>query len=117
LEPFVAAEPFQASLAKRRFRILAVDDHADTLALIVRALQTEDQYVVSNATSGAEALRMIGEQIPDLVVLDYKMSGMDGPASGRPSCRPGDASAAGLMAPPLADEPSTRGFERARRTT
>ena len=47
------------------------------LKLIARALE-EDQYTVSKASSGGEALRMIGEHIPDLVVLDYKMAGMDG---------------------------------------
>ena len=50
------------------------------LTMIVRALQEEDQYTVSKATSGAEALRMIEERKPDLVVLDYKMKGMDGMA-------------------------------------
>jgi len=112
-KPFVAAEPFQASLAKRRFRILAVDDHADTLALIVRALQTEDQYLVSKAASGAEALRMIGEQIPDLVVLDYKMSGMDGPAViSALRANPATHLLPVLMLTSMADEPSTRaGFE------
>src|ERR1019366_7950176 len=77
LKPFVTAHPFQASVAQRRFHILVVDDQPDTLTLSVRALE-EDQYTVSKATSGQEALRIIGEHVPDLVVLDYKMTGMDG---------------------------------------
>src|SRR4029453_15753415 len=58
LKPFVPADPFQGSVAQRRFHILAVDDQPDTLTMIVRALE-EDQYTVSKATSGPEALRMI----------------------------------------------------------
>ena len=77
MKPFVAAAPFQASVAQRRFHILVVDDQPDMLTMIVRALE-EDQYTVSKATSGPEALRMIDEHMPDLVVLDYKMTGMDG---------------------------------------
>jgi two-component system cell cycle response regulator len=77
LKPFVTAAPFQASVAQRRFNILVVDDQPDALTLIGRALE-EDQYTVSKATSGPEALRMIDEHMPDLVVLDYKMMGMDG---------------------------------------
>ncbi len=47
--------------------------------MIVRALEAE-HYIVSTATNGPDALRMIGERMPDLVVLDYKMMGMDGMA-------------------------------------
>src|SRR5688572_31268109 len=78
LKPFVAAESSQPSVARGRFYILAVDDQPDMLAMIVRALQEDEQYTVGTATSGAEALRMIDERMPDLVVLDYKMKGMDG---------------------------------------
>ena len=77
LKPFVTADPFQASVAQRRFHILVVDDQPDTLMMIVRALE-DDHYTVSKATTGPEALRMIDERMPDLVVLDYKMKGMDG---------------------------------------
>ena len=31
---YVAREPFQPSMAQRRFRILVVDDQSDTLALV-----------------------------------------------------------------------------------
>jgi CheY-like chemotaxis protein len=77
LAPFVAAVPVQEAVAERCFRILVVDDHADTLALAARALES-DQHRVSQATNGADALRMIAAEAPDLVVLDYKMHGMDG---------------------------------------
>jgi CheY-like chemotaxis protein/phosphoribosyl 1,2-cyclic phosphodiesterase len=109
---FVGMDPVQASVAQRRFQILVVDDQPDMLALVVRALE-EDQYMVSKATSGSEALRMIDQRIPDLVVLDYKMTGLDGLAvtkalRAKPQTQPLPV----LMLTAMTDEPSTRaGFE------
>ncbi|MBU0753071.1 MAG: response regulator [Gammaproteobacteria bacterium] len=108
LQPFVTTAPFQASVADRSFRILVVDDQPDTLALIVRALEDE-AYTVSKATSGAEALRMIAAQLPDLVVLDYKMSGMDGLTVTKAlRADPATLSLPVLMLTAMTDEPSTR---------
>src|SRR5688572_4199192 len=76
LRPFVAPDPTQEPVSQRRFHIMVVDDQPDTLALVARALERE-HYEVGTAASGPEALRMLGERIPDLMVLDYKMSGMD----------------------------------------
>ena len=112
LKPFVTAASVQASVAQRRFRLLVVDDQPDTLALIVRALE-DDQYIVSTATSGQEALRMIDEHLPDLLVLDYKMTGMDGLAVTKAlRGRPATQALPVLMLTAMTDEPSTRaGFE------
>ena len=57
LKPFVTANPFQASVAQRRFHVLVVDDQPDMLKLIVRALE-EDQYTVS--TGGKRRRRRCG---------------------------------------------------------
>jgi CheY-like chemotaxis protein len=112
LRPFVTQARFQASVAQRRFRILVVDDQADMLALIARALEDE-QYIVGTATSGLEALRMIDEHIPDLLVLDYKMMGMDGMAVMQTlRAEPGTRQLPVLMLTAMTDEPSTRaGFD------
>jgi len=112
LKPFVTQAPFQASVAQRRFRILAVDDHPDTLTMIVRALEQE-QYIVTKATSGPAALKMIDEHKPDLVVLDYKMTGMDGMAVMKTlRAKPETHALPVLMLTAMTDEPSTRaGFE------
>ena len=112
LKRFVAADPFQTPVAQRRFHILVVDDQADMLALIVSALE-EDQHTVSKATSGAEALRIIDEHMPDLMVLDYKMAGMDGIAVTKAlRAKPETRSLPVLMLTAMTDEPSTRaGFE------
>ena len=105
---FFAPDPIQASIAQRRFHILLVDDQPDTLALAVRALEA-DQYTVSKATSGPEALRMIDERLPDLVVLDYKMVGMDGLAVMKTlRARPATQQLPVLMLTAMTDEPSTR---------
>jgi CheY-like chemotaxis protein len=110
-EPFVAAAP-RASVAQRRFHILVVDDQPDMLALIVRALEDE-QYTVSKATGGAEALHTIDTRLPDLVVLDYKMAGMDGlDVMKTLRASPGTQALPVLMLTAMTDEPSTRaGFE------
>jgi len=111
LKPFVAATPVQASIEERRYRVLVVDDEPDMVAIIARAI--EDQYTVSHAASGPEALRMIDEHMPDLVVLDYKMSGMDGVAVMKTlRAKPETESLPVLMLTAMSDEPSTRaGFE------
>ena len=57
--------------------VLIVDDFADTLALY-DALLSEDGHKVRTAASGAEALRMVEEREPELVLLDVSMPGMDG---------------------------------------
>ncbi len=76
--------------------------------MIVRALE-EDQYTVSKATSGPEALRMIDEHMPDLVVLDYKMTGMDGLAVMKTlRTKPETQLLPVLMLTAMTDEPSTR---------
>jgi CheY-like chemotaxis protein/phosphoribosyl 1,2-cyclic phosphodiesterase len=112
LRPFVTQANFQASVAQRRFRILVVDDQPDTLTLIVRALEAEE-YIVSTATNGLDALRMIGEHIPDLLVLDYRMKGMDGMAVMKAlRAKPVTQQLPVLMLTAMTDEPSTRaGFE------
>jgi CheY-like chemotaxis protein/phosphoribosyl 1,2-cyclic phosphodiesterase len=112
LKPFVTAAPFQPSVAQRRFHILVVDDQPDMITMIVCALEQE-QYTVSKATSGPEALRMIGEHMPDLVVLDYKMTGMDGLAVTRTLRAKSETHALPvLMLTGMTDESSTRaGFE------
>jgi len=111
LKPFVTAKPLQAAVAERRYRVLVVDDEPDMVAIIARAL--EEQYTVCQAASGPEALRMIDEHIPDLVVLDYKMTGMDGLAvMNTLRAKPETVSLPVLMLTAMSDEPSTRaGFD------
>jgi CheY-like chemotaxis protein/phosphoribosyl 1,2-cyclic phosphodiesterase len=112
LTSFSAPNPAQPSVAERQFYILVVDDQADMVAIIQRALEV-DRHIVRTASSGPEALAMIDQQMPDLLVLDYKMTGMDGVAVMHSlRAKPETADLPVLMLTAMADEPSTRaGFE------
>jgi DNA-binding response OmpR family regulator len=57
--------------------ILAVDDDLEVLGTLSRTLQREGFDVV-RATSGTDALRLVAERQPDLIILDIGMPGLDG---------------------------------------
>ncbi len=59
--------------------IMLVDDDADMIKLTERWIVKAGHETIC-ATSGPEALDMLKAAKPDLIVLDYAMSGMDGPA-------------------------------------
>jgi CheY-like chemotaxis protein len=61
----------------RRPRILVVDDERDNRELMAIVLRWEG-FVVATASTGAQALAMIAEHPPDLVLLDIMMPGMTG---------------------------------------
>ena len=58
-------------------RILVVDDHEPLLTAIQGILEEED-YAVFTATDGTEALNMMEEVYPSLVIADIMMPRMDG---------------------------------------
>jgi DNA-binding NarL/FixJ family response regulator len=58
-------------------RLLVVDDEAKLLRAVAVTLR-EEGYDVATARGGAEALVRINAGIPDLVVSDIRMPGMDG---------------------------------------
>ncbi len=62
-----------ASLGK----VLVVDDEISLVQLCELVLQSAG-FSVCGALSGRQALRLIDEQDPDLVLLDVMMPGMDG---------------------------------------
>src|SRR3954469_1897218 len=53
-------------------RVLVVDDDPQLREALTRALQLDD-YQVSTANNGAQALESIGQQRPDVMVLDVMM--------------------------------------------
>jgi len=57
--------------------ILLVDDEDNILVLFEDEL-TEAGYRVTTAGSGPEALRLLEQDVPDLVILDIRMPGMHG---------------------------------------
>jgi DNA-binding response OmpR family regulator len=60
--------------------VLAVDDDP-TVRSFVRALLVDAGYEVSEAGSGADALAACRAGVPDLILLDVAMPGMDGIAT------------------------------------
>lgn len=58
-------------------RLLVVDDEPRLLRAVGATLSKEG-YDVTTARSGAEALVRINESIPDLIVSDVRMPGIDG---------------------------------------
>ncbi len=60
-----------------RNNLLVVDDEQDITTFLVQALSVHG-YEVRSASNGLEALERIGESMPDLILLDLKMPGMDG---------------------------------------
>ena len=58
-------------------RILIVDDMPLNVKLLAAWLASED-YVVSTAADGSEALAKIDAERPDIVMLDAMMPGLDG---------------------------------------
>lgn len=60
-------------------RILLIDDDEDMLALTGRWLEKAGHEVLK-ADSGDAALTLLSQDKPDLILLDYAMPEMDGPA-------------------------------------
>ncbi|MGH9843118.1 MAG: response regulator transcription factor, partial [Blastocatellia bacterium] len=58
-------------------RLLVVDDDPGLLRAVAETLRAEG-YEVTTARRGAEALTRIAESLPDLIVSDIRMPGMDG---------------------------------------
>src|ERR1700741_5402288 len=57
--------------------VLVVDDDVDVRSLVSELL-TRAGYSVAQAPDGREALRMLYDQRPDLIVLDVSMPELDG---------------------------------------
>lgn len=65
-------------------RILVVDDHRSFAELLSLALSAEADFTcVGIATSGGEAIAMVRELAPDIVVMDIEMPRQDGLATTR----------------------------------
>ncbi len=58
-------------------RILLVDDSAQSRTIYMNKLSLEG-FTVAEASNGVEALKQMQENVPDLVVLDLWMEGIDG---------------------------------------
>ena len=62
-----------------KIKVLLVDDHAVVRDGIRARLEQSDTFeVVGEAVNGREAIRMVGELLPDVVLMDISMPVMNG---------------------------------------
>ncbi|PJF36475.1 MAG: hypothetical protein CUN49_05265 [Candidatus Thermofonsia Clade 1 bacterium] len=77
-----APEPKQAppasELAAGTFKVLIVDDNPYDARLVRRILEASRKFNVSEARTGESALKVMSEQLPDLVILDIMLPDMGG---------------------------------------
>ena len=57
--------------------VMVVDDHHDTNSVLCKVLR-KSGYRTLSAYSGEEAVAMLATSVPDLVILDVMMPGMNG---------------------------------------
>ena len=63
---------------ENRKRVVVAEDEALIRLDIVETLEESGYAVIAQAGDGEEAIKLVEEQKPDLVVLDIKMPNMDG---------------------------------------
>jgi len=61
----------------QKIKILLVDDEEKFVKALSERIQLRDQQS-DIALNGEQALKSVGEELPDVMVLDLKMPGMDG---------------------------------------
>src|SRR5205814_2546782 len=68
------------SVEMTKIRIVVVDDHEVVRHGLRLSLELEpDMAVVGEARTGEDALRIVGDSTPDVVLLDVRLEGADGP--------------------------------------
>jgi excisionase family DNA binding protein len=71
--------PLPAHLSPNPPLVLIVDDEVDILDMLEALMRSgDDEVKVAKAQNGVDALLMIGEIKPDLLILDIMMPGMNG---------------------------------------
>lgn len=77
LEPdFGTIETHSETQSEREMKIMVVEDNDDLLKFMHKTLESE--FRVLTAMDGSEAWKIIQKQLPDLIVSDVMMPGMDG---------------------------------------
>lgn len=62
-----------------RLRVLVVDDEAPARRRVIRLLADDARFeIVAEAEDGIEALERIEQLVPDVIILDIQMPGLDG---------------------------------------
>jgi two-component system nitrate/nitrite response regulator NarL len=67
------------STAKKKIKVLVVDDHPVVRKGLLSCLSAKENLkIVGEASNGADAIKLVKEQTPDIVLMDVSMPGMDG---------------------------------------
>ena len=67
----------------RPIRVMVVDDTDHVRRMLTSMLSLDGFVVVGEAAAGSEAVAGVDAADPDVVVIEYKMPGMDGLATAR----------------------------------
>ena len=71
--------PIPPHVAETRPFVLIVDDEPEVLDMLKMILESQEEKLdIATAQSGVEALLLIGEKKPDLLILDIMLPGMNG---------------------------------------
>ena len=63
----------------KKIRIIIVDDHSILQHGLAKSLELEDKFeVVAKADSGFAAIELVNHYLPDLVIMDVSMPGLNG---------------------------------------
>lgn len=69
---------------KPRIRVILADDDAGMRLMLRKVLEGQEEYeLLAEAADGAEMVKLVEEQHPDLVFLDVEMPNLDGVESAR----------------------------------
>ena len=61
-----------------QYTILVIDDEDDVRVVLKRTLETAGGYTVLTAGNGRDGIKLARKNLPDLVLLDIIMPGLDG---------------------------------------
>ncbi len=73
-----AAKRIESAVVSRVIRVMVVDDTDHVRRMLTSMLSLDGYEVVGDSASGPAALEAVQAADPDIVVIDYKMPGMDG---------------------------------------
>ena len=59
-------------------KVVVIDDTPHVRAMVVAMLEIDGFTVVGQGGSGADAILIADQRDPDVIVMDYRMPGMDG---------------------------------------
>jgi K+-sensing histidine kinase KdpD/DNA-binding response OmpR family regulator len=78
LEQDLLAALDQLDREEGRHRVLVVDDHAEDRQLLRRMIESQEGYEVVEAAGGQEAINLVKQVFPHIIILDLMMPEMDG---------------------------------------